>query len=252
MLYICVPAFNEAPTVGVLLWRIRKVFQGFQREYEILVYNDGSTDATQEVVTPYAEVVPLTILGGPGHKGYAGALDALMRAVVTKCRYVRRDAIIVMQGDFTDQPENIPELVRRFEGGADIVVAEAASDVENPKPVRRLRRIAPWLLRPFVSTPGIQDPFGAFRLFRVSVVRDALRDAKEKSLVEGDGWGANVDLLLATSRYARRVEAVSLPLRYDLRPRESRVRPFSDALRLYRFGRAAKARRPELKPVAKE
>jgi glycosyltransferase involved in cell wall biosynthesis len=252
MLYICVPAYNEAPTVGVLLWRIRKVFQGFPREYEILVYNDGSTDATQEILAPYAEVVPLTILGGPGHTGYAGALDALMRAVVDKCRYVRRDGIIVIQGDFTDQPENIPELVRRFEGGADIVVAEAASDVANPKPVRRLRRFAPWLLRPFVSMPGVRDPFGAFRLFRVSVVRDALRQVKDKPLVEGDGWGANVDLLLATSRHARRVEAVSIPPRYDLRPRESRIRPFSDALRLYRFGRGVKARHPELKPAAKE
>src|SRR5438270_2990316 len=48
LLYICIPAYDEAPTVGLLLWRIRKVFQEYPREYEIIVFNDGSTDATQE------------------------------------------------------------------------------------------------------------------------------------------------------------------------------------------------------------
>ena len=27
VLYFCIPAYNEAPTVGLLLWRLRKVFQ---------------------------------------------------------------------------------------------------------------------------------------------------------------------------------------------------------------------------------
>ena len=50
MLYLCIPSFNEAPTVGVLLWRIRKVFQEYSREYEVIVYDDGSTDATAETL----------------------------------------------------------------------------------------------------------------------------------------------------------------------------------------------------------
>jgi hypothetical protein len=46
VLYFCIPAYNEAPTVGLLIWRLRKVFQEQPREYEVLVYDDGSTDAT--------------------------------------------------------------------------------------------------------------------------------------------------------------------------------------------------------------
>ncbi len=64
MLYICIPTFDEAPTIGVLLWKIRKVFQEYSREYEILVYNDASTDATAETLEPYRKVLPLTLLGG--------------------------------------------------------------------------------------------------------------------------------------------------------------------------------------------
>src|SRR3712207_8535171 len=58
VLYVCIPAYNEAPTVGVLLWRIRKMFQEFSREYEVVVYDDGSTDATADTLAPYREVLP--------------------------------------------------------------------------------------------------------------------------------------------------------------------------------------------------
>ena len=69
MLHICIPAYNEAQTIGVLLWRIRTVFQSYSREYEVLVYNDGSTDATAETIEPYAKVLPLTVLGGTERRG---------------------------------------------------------------------------------------------------------------------------------------------------------------------------------------
>jgi glycosyltransferase involved in cell wall biosynthesis len=242
VLYICVPSYNEAPTIGVLLWRIRTVFQSFPREYELVVFNDGSTDATAETLAAYSEVLPLVVLGGNDHVGYTGALEALLQHVVQACRYVRRDAVIVMQGDFTDQPEHLPELIRRFEGGADIVVAESSVDRDTPQPVRRLRRVAPWLLRHRTTVPGVRDVFGSYRLFRVAVLRDAIRAAGGGPLIHGEGWAANLDLLLATAPRARRIEAAPFPSRYDLRPRASRIRPFSDGLRLYRSARALDAR----------
>ena len=247
MIFVCIPSHNEAPTVGLVLWRLRKMFADFPREYELLVFNDGSTDATAEVLAPYADALPLTVLGGPQHIGYAGAVDALLRAAVGKCRYPRRDAIVLMQGDFTDQPESVPELVKRFEGGADVVVGEPAADAAFPKPVRQLQRMGTWLAGRFAKIPGIRNPLGTFRLLRVTVVRDAIRAAGDKPLIEGPGWGANVDLLLAMAPHARRVEAVQLQPRYDLRPRETRVRPWHDALELWQFGRAAKSRRPQLR-----
>jgi glycosyltransferase involved in cell wall biosynthesis len=245
VLHICIPVYNEAPTIGVLLWRIRKVFQDFSREYEIVVYDDGSTDATAETLAPYQRVVPLTLLGGAERRGYPAAVEALLRHVARGTRYPRRDAAVVMQADFTDQPEHLPDLVKRFEGGADLVVAEQQTAVvpaRAPQAVRRLRRVAPWVLRPFVTVPGSADPFGSYRLYRISLVRDMLKEVGDGPLIGAEGWAGNVELLLKAARLARRVETVPLEPRYDVRSRESRVKPLTDALNLFHFGRHARGR----------
>jgi glycosyltransferase involved in cell wall biosynthesis len=239
MLYICIPTYNEAPTVGVLLWRIRKVFQEYSREYEVIVYDDGSTDATTETLQPYASVLPLTVIRSDVRRGYGATLNALCKEVSKRTRYARRDAMVVMQGDFTDQPEMLPELVKRFEGGADVVVTERNQTV-MPTPVRRLQWVAPWMIRPFVSTADVRDPFGSFRLYRISVVRDLLKANGEGPTVTTDGWAANVELLVKTMPFARRIERVDVTPRYDVRPRETRIRPFSDALSLYKYTKSSR------------
>lgn len=243
MLYICIPVYNEAPTIGVLLWRIRKTFEEFPREYELLVYNDGSVDATPDTLASYAGVLPLTVMGGHEHVGYARAVEELMRTAAQRTRYARRDAIIVLQGDFTDLPEHLPELVRRFEGGADIIVTERAPNPQTPAVERRLRRIATWLIKPFIAVEGVKDPFSSYRLYRVAVVRDALKAVGTHRLADGEGWAANVAFLMATLPHARRIESVAFTPRYDIRLRSSRIRPFADALALYRFGRGARGKR---------
>lgn len=241
MLYICIPSHNEASTVGVLLWRIRKVFQGFSREYEILVYDDASTDGTSELLVPYGEVAPLTVIRGETRKGYGQALEALVREASRRTKYPRRDAMVVMQGDFTDQPETLPDLVKPFEGGADIILTQRGNRSE-PLPVRRLRQLAPWALRFSLSMKGVADPYATLRLYRISLLRDLIKSAGDQPLVTADGWSANVELLLKAMPLARRVESIAVDPRYDLRVRESRIRPFADAMSLYRFGRSARGR----------
>jgi glycosyltransferase involved in cell wall biosynthesis len=242
LLYICIPAHNESTTIGVLLWRIRKVFQGYSREYEVIVYDDGSTDGTTDTLHPYLEVIPLTVLRETKHVGYGQAVERLCREVSRRTRYPRRDAMILMQADFTDQPEHFPELVKRFEGGADIVIGERDA-AALPQHARRLRSIAPWALRFSLSIKGVDDPYSSFRLYRISLLRELLKTVGEKRFISSDGWAANVELLMHTLPLARRVDRVTLAPRYDIRTRPTRVRPVAEAMALYRFGRTVKGRR---------
>ena len=240
MIYICIPAYNESTTIGVLLWRIRRVFQDYSREYEIIVYDDASTDSTLETLAPYVDVIPLTLLKGETRQGYGFALEKLCREVSRRTRYARRDAAILMQADFTDQPENIPELVKRFEGGSDIVAARQEI-AAAPAQVRQLRRLAGWIQRSEIPRTAGADPFNTFRLYRISVLREVLKSLGEKPLITTTGWAANMELLVRATRFARRIENVELAPRYDLRTRESRVRPLADAFNLLRFTRRAHA-----------
>jgi glycosyltransferase involved in cell wall biosynthesis len=244
VLYIGIPAYNEAPTVGLLLWRLRSVMQDFAREYELIVYNDGSTDATAETLESYSEVLPLSVIGGNRHDGYARAVDTLVRAAARRTRYPRRDGLVIMQADFTDRPEDLPELVKRFEGGADVVVAERRVTPAWPSPVRMLRRVAPLVTRPFVTIPNVNDPFSAFRVYRISVLRDVLKEVGDEPLLQSDGWTANVEMLMRISRHARRIESVELNPRYELRPRATRVRPWRNALAMFRSARALRGGQP--------
>jgi glycosyltransferase involved in cell wall biosynthesis len=255
LLYICIPVFNEAPTVGLVLWKLRKVLQEYSREHEVVIYDDGSTDGTRETLAPYADVLPMTIIGPSKRQGYAAALDGLVRHVTGATKYPRRDAMVILQGDLTDQPGDLPELTRRFEGGADIVVAERAIG-PMPTPVEKLRKYSSWMskrgtvrllgadrvVRPALfEVPGVADPFGSLRLFRISVLRDLVKAHGSAPLVTNEGWAANAELLLRATAHARRVETIQATQRFDLRPRESRVRPWADAKALFRFSRSAGA-----------
>ncbi|MGV3708487.1 MAG: glycosyltransferase [Gemmatimonas sp.] len=252
MLYLAIPAHNEAATIGVLLWRLRTVLAEFPREYEAVVYDDASNDSTSEILESYQRVMPLTVLRGEKQLGYAGAVDALVRHVVRDTRYPRRDAMLMLQGDFTDSPQLLPEFVKRFEGGTDIVVGERGRTVRRkaPQPVKRLLQIEPWLTRFLVRAEGVRDLTSSYRLVRLSVLRDLLRNVGDAPVCAGDPRTANADFLMRTVPLARRVETVPVEPTWEVRLRETRVVAMQDGMSLLKWAWGSRGKRavPSIAP----
>jgi glycosyltransferase involved in cell wall biosynthesis len=233
MIYVCIPSYNEGPTIGLLLWKIRQVFAGFPREYQMLVLDDGSNDSTAEVLERYTRVLPLTVTRHQDRLGYAATVEELLRLAVQRTDRPRRDAAVLMHADFTHGPHFIPDLVRRVESGADIVIAQAKLEGERSRTRRLVRRLAPVLLRGVVSVPGVSDLVSGFAIFRLVTLRNAFRNGAPP-LLRTDGWAVNAELYDRAARHARRVETVDTVERRDLRQRTSRVGAWEPALTLWR------------------
>jgi glycosyltransferase involved in cell wall biosynthesis len=244
VIYICIPALNEARTVGVLLWRIRRVMDEFPRDYHVLVLDDGSTDDTPEVLAPYARVLPLTVLRNERPTGYAAALEKLIREAVHRSTHPKRDVVITLQADFTESPDDIPHFIKKLEGGADVVGSVVAgTEGELPRSLRWSRKGLPWLVGRARLPKELGDPLSGFRAYRVAVLRRALQDRDGRPLLTRGGWAANAELLLSVSPHVRRAEGVEVSLRYTRRQRETRFRPWGTALELWDLVRRA-PRRP--------
>ena len=233
MIYICIPSYNEAPTIGLLLWKIRQVFAGFPREYHLLVLDDGSSDSTAEVLERYTRVLPLTVTRHQSRQGYAESVEEILRQAVQRTDRPKRDAAILMHADFTHNPQFIPDLVRRIESGADIVIGQAKVQGERSPTRRLVRRLAPVLLRGVVSVPGVTDVVSGFAIFRLVTLRNAFRSAASPVL-RTEGWAANAELYGRTAKFARRVETLPTVERHDLRQRSSRSGAWEPAMTVWK------------------
>ncbi len=242
MIYVCIPAHDEARTVGVLLWKVRRVLGAFGRDYRIVVLDDASTDGTGDVLARYRRSLPLTILHSDVRLGYGASVERLLRWVVEEAAYPKRDCAVVLQGDFTESPEDVVGLVKILEGGADIVAGQTSPQAERtaPRPVRWARRLARFAAGGVLRRSPVSDPLGGLRAYRVIVLKKAIRELPEGApLVRSDGWAANLELLRVLAPYARRIGESPQEIRYDRRARPSRFHPLSTLVSLARIRRGS-------------
>ncbi len=220
MIYFCIPAHDEARTVGVLLWKVRTVMGEFDRDYQLLVVDDGSTDDTQEILEPYTRMLPLHVRRNEEPLGYAPALEQAIREAVRRSSYPKRDVVVTLQADFTEEPDQVPDLVKRIEGGADIVSGRLDMVPGGAASGPRWSRQAWGFL--LSRDGGAHDPVSGLRAFRVFTLKRAIQDANDGPMLTVDGWAANAQLLARALPHARRTEEVPVHMRYDRRERASR------------------------------
>ena len=243
MLYVCVTTQDNASTIGLLLWKLRKVFLDFPREYHILVADDASTDGTAETLETYQRALPLTLIRQRQRIGITQCLDVLLRDALGRSDRLRRDCVATLPADFSYSPSVLPELVRRFESGADVIIGE--SDLRGqPLGMRIVRRWAPWLMRPGVVLPGVRDLLSGVALIRLVTLKNCLPDG-ERRLLESEGLAARAELVARASASARQISSVPITPHTNGSGPRPQVPPLAVALSLFRAGRALRIPRPE-------
>lgn len=236
MIYVCIPTHNEASTVGVLMWKVRKVLGEFGRDYRILVLDDASTDDTHEVLQRYRRRLPLTVLHSDERLGYAKAVERLLKEAVAQAPYPKRDCAVVLQADFTESPDDIVSLVKVLEGGADIVAGAAPVEYPAPRSVQIARKFGRTAMGRAWGEAPVSDPLSGLRAYRIIVLKKALRDLPDsQSFLRTEGWASNVELLGALVPHARRIEEAPRTPRYELQTRPTRVRWLPTLLSLFRI-----------------
>ena len=208
MIYVCTHVSNHASTVGLLLWKIRRVFMAFPREYHLLVADDASSDATRGVLDLYERALPLSVLRPAPARGYAASLELLLGEALRRSDRPKRDCVVTIRPDFSVAADAIPDFVRRIESGADLVVGEEL-DGDRSLARRLVRRSAPWLLRPGVRVPGLRDFISGCFAIRLSTLRQCLK--ARSALLDTEGWTANAELIARAASQARQIAAIRVP-----------------------------------------
>jgi glycosyltransferase involved in cell wall biosynthesis len=156
---IVIPARNEAEGLAKLLPQLAAYLPDGA---EIIVVNDGSTDATASVCEGHG----VRVLTHPYPKGNGAAIK-------TGARAATGDVIIFMDADGQHKPEDIPQLVEQFKAGFDMVVGarQAGSQAGFHRAAANdiFSRFASWM----VMQP-IADLTSGFRVVRASRFRQFL------------------------------------------------------------------------------
>lgn len=112
---VIVPAYNEEAVLLPAFERLTAVLRGLGEPYELIFVNDGSRDATGEMLRALAlEDEQVRVLHFSRNFGHQIAVTAGLDAA-------RGDAIVIIDADLQDPPEVIPEMVAKWREGYDVV-----------------------------------------------------------------------------------------------------------------------------------
>jgi glycosyltransferase involved in cell wall biosynthesis len=109
------PAYNDSGTIASMVIRAVQTASALTPDYEVIVVNDGSSDATPAIIDELARTYShVRAVHHPGNRGYGGALQ-------TGFRSATKDLIFYTDGDAQYDPSELSVLWERLSADADMV-----------------------------------------------------------------------------------------------------------------------------------
>jgi dolichol-phosphate mannosyltransferase len=153
-----IACYRDAPAVPVMHQRLVAVFDELGAEGEIIFVNDGSPDNAAEVLAELAARDPRVVV--INHARAFGSQSAFTSGM----RVATGDAVVLLDGDLQDPPEIIPQFVKQWQEGFDVVYGE------------RVQREAPFHMRAFYKA--------FYRVFSRLAYVDVAMDAGDFGLMD--------------------------------------------------------------------
>lgn len=215
-LSVVIPAYNEERRLAASLPRLVNAMARLP-DAEVLLIDDGSSDATAAVATANLAMLPnATLFKLPWNLGKGAAL----RLGVSMAK---GDAIVFMDADLAGDVADLPKVVGALDH-ADVVVGSrlmSESVVTGKSLPRRLVSSAFSHQARFVTGVRVRDPQCGFKAFRADIGKLLF------GLSKLDGYAFDVEILVLARQLGYRVAEVPIAWR-DVDG--SRVRPVRDPL----------------------
>ena len=217
-----IPAYNESSRIRPTLDKMLDHIGSVHWDAEILVVDDGSHDATAEIVREYARIHPqVRLVQNPGNRGKGFSVcNGMLHAAGDICLFT--------DADLSSPITEAQKLFDAIGAGADIAIGSrwlrAELQTERQPLYRQLfGRIFNLLLR-IVLGLHFKDTQCGFKAFR----REAARQIFPLQKIER--WGFDPEILFLARRM--RLRAVEVPVSWA-HSEGTRLHPFRDGFRMF-------------------
>lgn len=123
---VCVPCYNEVGNVRDMAEILTSIMQSLSYEYEIIFTDNCSTDGTKDILRELASKdAHIKVLMNSRNYGTDGRSDR------NTMRYITGDVSIAIPCDFQEPPELIPEFIKYWEEGYQVVCGQKTSSEEG-------------------------------------------------------------------------------------------------------------------------
>lgn len=203
-LSVIIPAYNEAERLPRTILDVDKKLSEKDFSYEILILNDGSRDATADIVRKMAKTIRhLNLVDNVENQGKGGVVRQGMLLARGKYR-------LFMDADNSTSVDQFDNMIPWFEEGYDVVIGSRAMKESRLDPPQPLMRKIPGKIGNFIIQllvlPGLWDTQCGFKAFRHDVAERVFTSSKIT------GWGFDVEALALAKRFGYKIKEI--PVRW--------------------------------------